>query len=313
MEIKKQRFNDFDVFSCDDCNSFIHINITNENLFYKNLFQYFFSEERLLKHIENKASVNFEPTKANYAALYKKMKIFIDKENLIDISPDLESEILQIIADEYTIVTDDETHKIRLDKIGKIGEYIFSVILSEFFGYQCIIPKLNMITDKNMSIFGIDVLFYAVESKMLLLGESKVSKSVKNGISLINKSLSTYQEQVDDEFELILSQRMLKDKRGSFNNDFGDLVEISLTMKEFIENASIDKIGIPIFIAHSGSNNVEDIFNQLKSIHRISLYGLDTVYLIISLPLIDKNKFMQSFAREIAERSAYYELCARQL
>lgn len=307
MNISKQIFNDFEVYSSDECNTFFHINITNPNIFYSEMFEYFFDENRLLRYIENKASISFEPTMANYAALYKKLKIFIDKENDIDYPQNIDSEISNILIDEHTIIEENGVKKIRLDKMGKIGEYIFSNILSEYFGYQCIIPKLNMLTDYNMSIFGIDTLFYSHENKLLLLGESKVSKSIKNGIALINKSLSSYQSQVDDEFELVLSQRWLKDKMGYFNEDFGDKVEVSINMADFIKKASVEKICIPIFIAHGGNESVEEILKKLSKIPKIKLYDIDTSFITISLPLIDKTKFMNAFTVAIAQRRDLYE------
>lgn len=307
MDVIKQNFNDFEVFLYDDCKSFVHINITNPQLFYSKMFEYFFDESRLLRYIENKASISFQPTTANFAVLYKKLKIFIDKENDIQIPQNLEKNLLDIVSAEHTIIEENGVKKIRLDKIGKIGEYIFSNILSEYFGYQCIIPKLNMLTDYNMSIFGIDTLFYSHEKKLLLLGESKVSKSISNGVALINKSLSSYQSQIDDEFELILSQRWLKDKMGYFADDFGDKIEISMNMSDFIKKADVRNIGIPVFIAHGGSETTEEIFNELSKIKKIDLYDIETNYIIISLPLIDKDEFVKAFTIAIAERRDLYE------
>lgn len=307
MDIKKESFKDFEVYSCNDLKSFIHININDPNLFYTKLFEFFFDEDRLLRYIENKASITFEPTASNYVALYKKLKIFIDKENCIELPENIEADVLKVVSAEHTIIEENGIKKIRLDKIGKIGEYIFSNILSEYFGYQCIIPKLNLLTDYNMSIFGIDTLFYSHECKMLLLGESKVSKSLKNGITLINKSLSTYQSQVDDEFELILSQRWLKDKMGLFADDFGDKIELSISMSDFIKKASVTKIGIPIFIAHGEVETPEKIFEELGKINRAKLYDLETVFITISLPLINKDDFMNAFTHKIAERRNLYE------
>lgn len=307
MNIVKKTFNDFELYTSDEYNSFVHINISNPSLFYSQMFDYFFDEDRLLKYIENKSSVSFLPTAANYTALYKKLKIFIDKENYIEYPPNVELELLDVIKAEHIVFEEHGIKKIRLDKIGKIGEYIFSNILSEYFGFQCVIPKLNMLTDYNMSIFGIDTLFYSHEKKLLLLGESKVSKSIDNGISLINKSLSSYQSQIDDEFELVLSQRWLKDKMGYFTEDFGDKIEVSLSMSQFIEKASVEKIGIPIFIAHGGSKDVKEIFNRLQKIHKIKLYDIETEYITISLPLIDKDEFVKAFTMKIADRREWYE------
>ncbi|MDE6586360.1 MAG: DUF1837 domain-containing protein [Clostridia bacterium] len=309
MNIKKINFNDFIVFKCDECHSFFHIEIKEEG-FYEKMFDYFFDESRLLRYIENKVTISFKPTLANYVSLYKNLSKFIDEENCIPL-PKVEQEILDIINEEYKVVEENGEKKIRLDKIGKIGEYIFCNLLSEFFKFECIIPKLALLTDPNMNIYGIDTLFYSSQEKLILFGESKVSKSLDNGIALINKSLFNYQKQVDDEFELVLSNRWYKNNLGSFIEDFGDDVEISLSMSDFITRAGIKKIGIPIFIAHGGEDDLEAIMLKLKKINKINLYGLETMYISISLPLIDKEKFFNIFTECLASRREMYELAAK--
>lgn len=307
MDIKQSTFESFTVYSCDDITSFIHIDINKPQTFYEKMFTHFFDETRLLRYAENKSNLNFSTTIKNYTALYKKLAIFIDKENDVPIPPSLEPEILDVLKSEYQIVEEDGIKKIRLDKIGKIGEYIFSNFLSEYFKLECIIPKLNLITDPNMNVFGIDTLFYSPTNKLLLLGESKVSNSLDNGISLINQSLSTYQSQVDDEFTLILSQRWLQDKMGTFSDDFGDTIEVSLSMSDFIKKANIEQIGVPIFIAHGGDIDAKTIFQKFKRINKISLYDIETIFISISLPLINKQEFMESFTKAIALRREAYE------
>ena len=47
MGVKKQTFNDFEVYSSDEYTSFVHINITNSKLFYSQMFEYFFDENIL--------------------------------------------------------------------------------------------------------------------------------------------------------------------------------------------------------------------------------------------------------------------------
>ena len=307
MALIKKSFDGFNVYSDDELNSFIHVDINDSSKFYKNMFGYFFDEARLLRYAENKSNLTFSPTQANYAALYKKLALFIDKENDVVLPPNLETELGNVIKEEYQIIEVDGKKRIRLDKIGKIGEYIFSNLLSEFFGFECIIPKLNLTTDLNMSIFGIDTLFYAPTQKLILLGESKVSTSLDNGIALINKSLSTYQSQVDDEFTLVLSQRWLFDKMGNFLTEFKDTLETTITMDSFIKKANISQIGIPIFIAHGGDKDVDVIFKKLQKINKTTLYGLNTIYVTISLPLINKMELMNKFTEFIAERREYYK------
>lgn len=309
MDITKIDFNDFNVYCLDECHSFYHVEI-KEECFYEKMFDYFFDETRLLRYIENKTSIKFKPTLVNYVTLYKNLSKFIDEENCIPLPKD-EQAILDIINEEYKIIEENGEKKIRLDKIGKIGEYIFCNLLSEFFKFECIIPKLQLLTDPNMNIYGIDTLFYSPANKMILFGESKVSKSLDNGIALINKALTNYQKQVDVEFDLVLSNRWYKNNLGSFEKELGDVVEISLSMSKFIARAGIKTIGVPLFIAHGGKDNLQDIMSKLKKIKKINLYGLETVYISISLPLIDKEKFFKIFTNCLEERRTVYELATK--
>ena len=311
MAIERKKYEGFTVHIDEECSSFVHVDIENPVVFYENIFRHFFDETRLLRYAENKASVSFSPTSANYATLYRKLTVFLDKENEIDLPLSLEKEVIDAICDEYEVVEERGLKKIRLDKMGKIGEYIFGTLLSDYFKFECVIPKLNLITDRNMSVYGIDSVYYSPHEKLVLLGESKVSKSLENGISMINSSLASYQQQVDDEFTLMLSQRWLRDKMGSFGLDFEEQLETSIKMSDFVNKAKIETIGIPIVIAHGGDVDVGDIFEKMKKIKKISLYGLKTEYIIISMPLIDKKAVMECFAKMLVERRRAYEDATR--
>lgn len=306
--IRKKTFNCFDVYSSEDDHSVVHVDITNTPSFYQNMFDYFFNETRFLKYIENKTSLSFEPTVENYVSLYKRLSLYVDDENIHKLPTDIEDEVLKILAEEYTLEDKGNGNfEVRLDKIGKIGEYIFCNLLSEYFGFSCVIPKANLITDRNMSVFGIDAVFYCPEDKMILFGESKVSNSLQNGVALINKSLSTYQQQVDEEFVLILSQRWLRDKMGVFAADFGSAIDRSTTMKDFISKARVKSIGIPLFIAHGTETNTAAILSKLSSIRKVKLYNLETKIISISLPILCKSKLVATFTQKIVERRKYYE------
>lgn len=276
------------------------------------MFDYFFDDARFLQYIENKASILFEPIVENYVSLYKRLSLYLDDENIHKLPVDIEDEVVKILAEEYTL--EDKgcgNIEVRLDKIGKIGEYIFCNLLSEYFGYSCVIPKANFITDRNMSVFGIDAVFYCPEDKMILLGESKVSNSLKNGIALINKSLSTYQQQVDEEFVLVLSQRWLRDKMGTFAEDFGGFIDKSIDMKSFISKAGITSIGIPVFIAHGTETDTATTLYKLSSINKVKLYDIETKVITISLPIISKSKLIATFTQKIVEKREYYESIAK--
>lgn len=306
--ITKVSFNDFEVYSLGDNHSVLHIEIADTASFYQKMFDYFFEETRFLQYIENKTSLTFIPSVENYVSLYKRLSLFIDDENVCRLSKDIEEEIVKILADEYTLEDDGAGNiRVRLDKMGKIGEYIFCNLLSEYFGYSCVIPKANFTTDRNMSVFGIDAVFYCSESKMLLFGESKMSNSLQNGVALINKSLSMYQQQVDEEFVLVLSQRWLHDKMGAFAEDFSELVNKSISMADFISKAGINVIGIPIFIAHGTETDTTAILKKISKVKKIKLYDLDTKIISISLPIISKSKLIATFTQKIKERRDYYE------
>lgn len=310
--VTSQHFNDFNVFSLDNSSIFIHINLT-ESSFYKGFVKYFLDESRILRYAENKANLTFTPSKRNYVTLYKHLGYYIDEYNLEKLPATIEEEVIKILADEYQLNDlGDGNLQVRLDKIGKIGEYLFCNLLSEYFNFNCIIPKVHLTTDFNMSIYGIDTLFYSTENDMILLGESKFSKSLKNGIGLINKSLKTYEQQIKDEFVLMLSNRFLKNNMGIFGDKYNDAIELSLSIEEFIANANVKQIGIPIFITHGTDIDVDEILKQTKSIKQHTFLGVETQYIILSLPIVDKSKLISAFTQEIAERRALYERLAAQ-
>lgn len=68
-------------------------------------------------------------------------------------------------------------------------------------------------------------------------------------------------------------------------------------MSDFIKKANIEQIGVPIFIAHGGDIDAKTIFQKFKRINKISLYDIETIFISISLPLINKQEFMESFTK----------------
>lgn len=307
-----KKHNDFTVYSLKDQNSFMHLNLADSQSFYRDLFNYFFEESRLLRYVENKTNLHFEPTAKNYVTLFKHLGLYIDDFNIQQLPASIEEEVLRILSDEYELENaGDGQLKVRLDKMGKIGEYIFCNLLSEYFGLECIIPKVHLTTDSNMNVYGIDTLFYSSEKDMILFGESKLSKSLSNGTRLINKSLQTYENQIRDEFNLMLSNRFMKNNLGLFGDKYADLIELSLSIEDFIEKADVKRIGVPIFIAHGTCITPDDIFDKLSNIEKTTLLGLETIYIVISLPIFNKSKMISLFTHGIAERRGHYEYEAR--
>ena len=195
----------------------------------------------------------------------------------------------------------------RLDKLGKVGEYIFSCLLEDYFGFDCIIPKVHLTTDYNMSIYGIDTLFYNEKENLLMFGESKISVRINNGITLIKKSLKDYEKQISDEFELVLSNRLYRDKLYKFKEVFGEQAEMSLDIHQFIKVANITKIGIPLFIAHGCESDTVEILNQLEKIVPKKMLNIETVYYAISLPIINKEKLIAVFTSKLREKGEEYK------
>ena len=307
-------FKCFNVHRKDNKVSFIHFNISDTEEFYKSLFEYFFDETTILKYIENKKSVLFEKTKKNFVMLYKHLHNYIDIENYLSYEFDKNSfseKILGILNEEYKLNEKNGKFKVRLDKMGKFGEFMFCNLLAEYFKFDCIIPKVNLTTDNNMSVFGIDTLYYSKDRKMILFGESKVSKNLNNGIDLLKESLNTYKTQIRDEFRLVLSNRLYNDKFGVFGETFNDVIERCISMEDFIRIAEIEHVGVPLFVAHGEQINPTEIFKRLNSIKEVSLFNLETCYIIVSLPIFNKDKMTSLFTKFIAERVKYYEQAAR--
>ncbi len=305
--IIKQGFDSFNVYSLKDCFSFFHIDVKQSATFYEKLFEYFFSEDKLIKYCENRKNIKFEPSVKNFATLFKHLKTYIDSEYLEKSVAELDEILLPILKEEMELKTQDGKYVFRLDKIGKIGEYMFCCLLSDFFHFDCIIPKVHLQTDYNMSVYGIDTLFYSEKDHLLLFGESKLCININNGIGLINKSLSEYEKQLSDEFDLVLCNRCYKDKLNKFNEIFGDVSEICLNINDFIKKAAITKIGVPIFIAHGIEVEHKQILEKLSKIKFKQFFGLETQYYSISLPIIDKNKLIAVFTNKIREKEDYYK------
>ena len=297
----QENYEDFTVFKNDDKNIFIHIKIDCDT-FYEDLISFFFKEEKLLGYIANKTNVDFDATIQQFVSLYKTLSGFIDDENLdVDIEK-LKNELKKYI--DWEKYSNDELLKLRRDKIGKIGEYILHNILSDYFKLTCILPKLVLNTNKNMSVFGIDVIFFDDKKKMLLFGESKVSKTLDNGINLINKSLTNYEHQICEEYRTILSMELINK---NLPEEIKEYIGKALSFKKFIEIANIKRIGIPIFIMSGEDIDLKTINKKLDKIDKVGFMGLEIIYYIINLPIVNKDVFQSKLIEFLRERCDYYE------
>jgi len=221
------------------------------------------------------------------------------------------SDLLDVLKDEYQVVDNDGELLVQKDKIGKIGEYAFHVILSKYFGLNCIIPKFRCTTDRNMSVFGIDALFLNKETKCIYFGESKFSKTLSNGIILANKSLDDYEQQIREEYRLVLTS----DDAFSLSDDFKELfqndTQICIKFDTFINKAHISSIGVPVFIAHGKDNTKEQPTDYLdmmkKKLHRNTFFGLNVEYVFISLPVINKKNFIETAIKKVVKKQNEFE------
>lgn len=302
-------FEEFKVYQDENKYSFLYANFDDENKFLKGLISYIFNEQNLLLYSELSTGLKFNPGKREYVKLYKNIQYFLNEELEKIPVTDFDSEIEKILNEEYDCLkSDDGKLLIKPDKIGKIGEYIFHLLLTKYFGYKCIIPKFRITTDRNMSAFGIDTLFYDNLNRELLFGESKFSKTLNNGVELVNRSLKEYEQNIREEYLLVLSNDNLK-LNTTFLDEYQNTIEVCTTFEEFIKKSNINTIMIPIFIAHGGSNKekIEEILNHLEKIKRNNMLGINTKYLIISLPVIDKEKFIEIAIRMAVSKSNEYK------
>lgn len=76
--------------------------------------------------------------------------------------------------------------------------------------------------------------------------------------------------------------------------------------------AGIKKIGVPVFIAH-GNENIENVkpeeyIDKLnKKIKRNEYFDIDVTYIFISLPVIDKNKFIECAITKAVKKQDEYK------
>lgn len=112
---------------------------------------------------------------------------------------------------------------------------------------------------------------------------------LKNGLKLIEESLTFYEKRIKDKIELIFTI----DKIPLLNlpkDIFKNSIETFLSVEKFIEETKTTCIGIPLFIAHGDEISPNKILEELKKLERSKFLGLDTKYYVISMPISDASK-----------------------
>ncbi len=132
----------------------------------------------------------------NYREIYDRLIQFIDFEKVININKLLDPSIKSILDAELI----NFSANLRKDTWGRIGEYIFNIILDTYFNLDCVIRKFALNTSPNMPVYGIDIVHCSLENKCLYFGESKFVTDITKGVALINKSLEQYEAQIGKEY-----------------------------------------------------------------------------------------------------------------
>ena len=312
MVIQKREFDCFDVYFSAEGNSFVYADFKDTDSFIEGLVEYIFKEENLLNYAKRNNKIGFSGTQKQYAKLYNNISMFLNTElEMLEVD-DITDELKDILGQEYTLVGEAGNLKVQNDKVGKIGEYTFHLLLNNYFGLDCVLPKFRCTTDRNMSVFGIDTLFLDTEKRILYFGESKFCKTLDHGITLINRSLEKYEEQIDEEYRIVLSDDEAFRLSSDYERIFGDAKQICISFREFIKVSGIKKIGVPIFVAHGNAdiNNVkpEEYISKLnKKIKRSTYFGIEVAYIFISLPIIDKNRFIECAITKAVKKQDEYK------
>lgn len=305
-------FDGFNVYKDGESHSFVYIDFNNPTQLIDGLTDYLFSEDSLLNYAKSSSKIELQPTDPVYwATLYRNISFFLNEDLEQCSVGNVTDDLLDVLKEEYNLVNSNGELLVQKDKVGKIGEYAFHVLLSKYFGLNCIVPKFRCTTDRNMSVFGIDALFLNVEEKRIYFGESKFSKTLSNGIKLANKSLDDYEQQIREEYRLVLTS----DDAFSLSNDFVNLFQhdsqICIKFETFIKKAHIDTIGVPVFIAHGKDNSKEQPQDYLdmmkKKLHKNSFFGLNVEYVFISLPVINKQEFIESAIKKVVKKQNEFE------
>lgn len=301
-----EKFDGFDVYKSKNKNIFIRIGNLDFKK-YDGFFDWAFTDEMLLRYMDfddNCLPEDLDDYKR--IAILKALRRFIDETNIGMMPYDKKYDnIYEILKDEDLLVLDGKDIKVRKDKIGKIGEFIFYNILSDYFHFNCIYNKIQMSTSLNMSVFGMDQLFYSYKDNLLMFGESKFCNNIDNGIALINESLGEYKDRLEQEFVLVLSNEAIRDKM-DLPEELKNATRKSLTFNDFIKLTGVTCIGIPIFIMHGVDEDINSIMNKLDKIKTISIQGLNINYIFISVPIKSKEQFVARITRRIDERMQEY-------
>lgn len=125
---------------------FLYVNFSDPDRFMDGLSDYVLSEANLINYANTRSPIAFTPTLANYKKLYSTLETFLNAEMELLTFDNISNEVKDTLGDEYNFINKNGETLIQKDKIGKIGEYIFHVLLS---------PSKKML--KDMGIYDGDI------------------------------------------------------------------------------------------------------------------------------------------------------------
>lgn len=308
--ITAESFEKFTVYKDSSSNSFLYADFNNPSRFMEGLAEYILSEFNLLNYANTLTPIPFSPTPQIYNKLYRTLGSFLNSEMEALTFDRVSNEVKTVLAEEYAFIDINGETRVQKDKIGKIGEYVLHLLLTNYYKVHCIIPKFRCTTDRNMSVFGIDALFFDPATGGLYFGESKVCNTIDNAITLINRSFADYEEQISEEYKLVLSNDEAFKLSEEFLRAFQQHTAVCITFQDFLNVAGVKRIFVPAFLAHGNGdkdNDIEHFLNKMNTkLKKKRLFNLDTEYLFISLPIIDKAKILEVIMKKVVQKSNEY-------
>ena len=303
--IVEEKFDKFTVYKDTEKHQFCYVAI-REDSFYDDFASYLLDFSMIKKHATINLGIDDELSIDDYNEIYGRLISFVDFEKIYSVAG-LDQSIISVLDDELI----KDSADFRKDKWGRIGEYIFNVILDSYFKLDCIIRKFALNTSPNMSVYGIDTLHCSLREHIFYFGESKMVGSLDNGITLICKSLEEYEAQISKEYYTIKNNNINKNEE--FIEVFNSSLKRCLSFTDLIRVASLTTIGVPIFIAHGGKFDTKYVFEKMSTIPQKNLFGLETKYFLISVPIINKSKFREAFIKVIRDKIEECRECLEKL
>lgn len=309
--ITTEVFEKFTVYKEASAHSFVYADFNDPICFMNGLAEYILSEFNLLNYANTLTPIPFEPTAAIYTKLYRTLGSFLNSELETYTFDAVSNEVRTVLGEEYKLVNAEGKSLIQLDKIGKIGEYVLHLLLTHYYKVHCIIPKFRCLTDRNMSVFGIDALFFDPATRGLYFGESKVCKNIDNAITLINRSFLDYEKQIAEEYKLVLINDESFNLSEEFLREFGSHTAVCVSFQDFLSVAGVNRIYVPAFLAHGNGdkdNDIEHFLSKMNSkLTKKRLFDLETQYIFISLPIIDKAQMLEVIMKKVVQKSNEYQ------